>query len=168
MGQSKTQRIADLEARLAEAEGEKAAASLVQQGVLRDLRVARAELDGFKTERNRQRRIAEHHAREAEREAERKRRDDLSNGIVDLSKIKHDVGFDFDHDAEGGTVTITLHASATEAKILAAYATERTKAAKPALLEAGTIKVGFVDRARIPTEVVAANLITNDFLGGRI
>lgn len=116
MGQSKTQRIADLEARLSEAEGEKAAAS-------RDLRVARAELNGFKTERARQRRIAEDAEREAERAAERKRRDDLSNGIVDLSKIKHDLGFDYDADVEGGTVTITLHASATEAKILNAYAT---------------------------------------------
>lgn len=70
--------------------------------------------------------------REAEREAERKRLDDLSNGVVDLSKIKHDLGFDYDHDVNGGTVTITLHASSREAKILNAYATRDRRQAPTA------------------------------------
>lgn len=116
MGQTKKQRIAELEQQLDNAHD-------LNANLAREHRVARADLNAYRAEESRQKALAARAKREAEREAEYKRRDDLSNGIVDLSKIRHDLGFDYDHDAGGGTVTITLHANATEAKILNAYAT---------------------------------------------
>lgn len=104
MGQTKKQRIAELEQQLDNAHD-------LNANLAREHRVARADLNAYRAEESRQKALAARAKREAEREAEYKRRDDLSNGIVDLSKIRHDLGFDYDHDAGGGTVTITLHLS---------------------------------------------------------
>lgn len=122
--QTKAQRIAELEMRLDEALQENATWDECHERTARDLRIARGELNRFREEERRQKSIADRKAREAEREAERKRLEDLAAGVVDLSKIKHDLGFDYDADTEGGTVTVTLHANAREAKILNSYATK--------------------------------------------
>lgn len=107
-------RTKELEARLEQAE--------------RDLRSTSADLAAYQREEERQRLIAEDAQRKKDREAEQKRLDDLSNGVVDLAKIRHDFGFDYDDGEDGGTVTITLHASDQEAQILNRYATQGRRA----------------------------------------
>lgn len=130
MGQKKikdAERIAELEKELALADEELREAGEALANIERDLRVATTDLNAYRAEARHQREIADKAKREAERQAERERLEALSNGVVDLSKIKHDLGFDYDADADGGTVTITLHANAREAKILNAYATQDSK-----------------------------------------
>lgn len=141
MGQKQTTaaRIAELEKQLASAQKDNAAWEECYNESQADYRTARAEVNRYKTEEDRQRRIAEHKKRDEERAAERDRLHALGEGVVDLSKIKHDLGFDYDHDTKGGTVTITLHANATEAKILNAYATRDRKASIPPEQSASTL-----------------------------
>ena len=128
MGQTKKQKAAE---RIAELEQQLDNAHDLNANLAREHRAVRADLNRYRTEEDRQRRIAEHKKRDEERAAERDRLHALGEGVVDLSKIKHDLGFDYDHDTKGGTVTITLHANATEAKILNAYATRDRKATIP-------------------------------------
>lgn len=138
-------RIAELEAQLALADEEIRQWDERQARTARDLRTTRADLNAYKAEEDRQRRIAERKKREEDRAAERARLDDLSNGIVDLNKIATtEMSFDYDAETEGGTVTITLHASEREAKILNAYATRDRRDPAPVIDEpAGIFDAAF-------------------------
>lgn len=107
-------RTKELEERLAQAE--------------RDLRSTSADLAAYQREEERQRLIAEDAQRKKDREDEKARLENLSNGVVDLARIRHDFGFDYDDGGDGGTVTITLHANDREAQILNAYATRDRRA----------------------------------------
>lgn len=114
--QTKARRIAELETQLTLAEE----ARRISEDVARS---ADAEVRRYKSEERRQEAIAAKKRSDEAREAERKRLDDLSHGIVDLGKISHDVGFDYDEGDNGGTVTITLRAKAGEVRALNAYVT---------------------------------------------
>ncbi len=145
MGQTKKQRIAELEKELALADEQIRQQEVGFEFVRADLRATRADLNAYKAEENRQRRIAEHKKREEDRAAERARLGDLSNGIVDLNKIATtEMSFDYDAETEGGTVTITLHASEREAKILNAYATRDRRDTAPVIDQpAGILDAAF-------------------------
>lgn len=86
-----------------------------------------ADLETYRAAARKRQQIEAEAQRRAERELERKRLEALGEGVIDLKTVKHDIGFDYDADGVGGTVTVTLYASAAEAKILNAFATRDLK-----------------------------------------
>ena len=149
--QTKAQRIAKLEKQLAGAHDEIMKWDEIQSRTARDLRATRADLNRYREQERHEKFLADRKKRDAEREAERKRLDDLANGIIDLSKIKHDLGFDYDHDTDGGTVTITLHASHREAKILNAYATQDRRDPAPVFDD---VRRNVIDYAGLTSSII--------------